>query len=32
MFMITVKFVIHEKDTEKFKVRILQQARDSLEL
>ena len=32
MFVITVKFVIHEKDTEKFKVRILQQARDSLEL
>ena len=32
MFVITVKFVINEKDTEKFKVRILQQARDSLEL
>ena len=32
MFVITVKFVIQEKDTEKFKVRILQQARDSLEL
>ena len=32
MFVITVKFEIYEKDTEKFKVRILQQARDSLEL
>ena len=32
MFVITVKFVINEKDIEKFKVRILQQARDSLEL
>ena len=32
MFVITVKFVIHEKDIEKFKIRILQQARDSLEL
>ena len=32
MFVITVKFVIHEKNTEKFKLRILQQARDSLEL
>ena len=32
MFVITVKFVINEKDTEKFKARILQQARDSLEL
>ena len=32
MFVITVKFVINEKDIEKFKVRMLQQARDSLEL
>ena len=32
MFVITVKFVIHEKDIDKFKTRILQQARDSLEL
>ena len=32
MFVITVKFVIHEKDRDKFKTRILQQARDSLEL
>ena len=32
MFVITVKFVINEKDIEKFKVRISQQARDSLEL
>ena len=32
MFVITVKFVINEKDIEKFKTRILQQARDSLEL
>ena len=32
MFVITVKFVIHEKDIAKFKIRILQQARDSLEL
>ena len=32
MFVITVKFVINEKDLEKFKVRMLQQARDSLEL
>lgn len=31
MFVITVKFVINEKDIEKFKVRMLQQARDSLE-
>ena len=32
MFVITVKFVIQEKDIDKFKTRILQQARDSLEL
>ena len=32
MFVITVRFVINEKDIEKFKVRMLQQARDSLEL
>ena len=32
MFVITVKFVINEKDIDKFKTRILQQARDSLEL
>ena len=32
MFVITVKFTTHEKDTEKFKARIVQQARDSLEL
>ena len=32
MFVITVKFVINEKDIEKFKVRMLQQARDTLEL
>ena len=32
MFVITVKFVINEKDIEKFKVRMSQQARDSLEL
>ena len=32
MFVITVKFVIHEKYIDKFKTRILQQARDSLEL
>ena len=32
MFVITVKFVIHEEFIEKFKQRILQQARDSLEL
>ena len=32
MFVITVKFLINEKDLEKFKVRMLQQARDSLEL
>ena len=32
MFVITVKFVIHEKDIDKFKTRVLQQARDSLEL
>ena len=32
MFVITVKFVINEKDIEKFKVRMFQQARDSLEL
>ena len=32
MFVITVKFVIHEKFIEKFKRRILQQAKDSLEL
>ena len=32
MFVITVKFVIHEEFIEKFKRRILQQAKDSLEL
>ena len=32
MFVITVRFVINEKDIEKFKVRMLQQARDSLKL
>ena len=32
MFVITVKFVIHIKYIEKFKIRVLQQARDSLEL
>jgi quinol monooxygenase YgiN len=32
MFVITVKFVINEKDIEKFKVRMSQQARDSLKL
>ena len=32
MFVITVKFTTHEKDTEKFKARIIQQARNSLEL
>ena len=32
MFVITVKFITHEKDTEKFKTRILKQARESLEL
>ena len=32
MFVITVRFVINEKDIEKFKVRMSQQARDSLKL
>ena len=32
MFVITVKFTTHEKDTEKFKTRILKQAKDSIEL
>ena len=32
MFVITVKFTTHEKDTEKFKTRILKQAKESLEL
>ena len=32
MFVITVKFLIHEEFIEKFTQRILQQARDSLEL
>ena len=32
MFVITVKFIIHGQDRDKFKTRILQQARDSLKL
>ena len=32
MFVITVKFTTYEKDTEKFKTRILKQAKDSIEL
>jgi autoinducer 2-degrading protein len=32
MFVITVKFTTHEKDTKKFKDRIIQQAKDSLKL